>query len=69
MPESDPTKVLVYQYRYWDEQEKRFKDSHVSATIIAIRNGLGMPLLDTGKWVPQAEVEGGIYCGRPTDKK
>ena len=60
-PSDRPGQILVYRYRYWDEDSKGFKNSRVFATMIAIKQGLGLPIFESAIWVPRVEVDGGIY--------
>jgi len=53
--------VLVYLYEYWDSAQSTRKVSDVYATILAIRDGLGLPVYDSGIWVSLEDVQGGIY--------
>lgn len=53
--------ILVYRYQYWDEQTDQPVVSSGYATIMAIRSGLGIPIISSGKWVPIAELKGGIH--------
>jgi hypothetical protein len=63
--------VLVYTYRFWDEDAQTYKGSgNLYATIMTIRNGLGIPNLDSAKWVPLSDVQDGIYIyRRPSEKR
>ena len=59
----------VYRYVYWDERSASHIESSTYATVVAIRDGLGLPLYDTGRVVPDDEVEGGIYRPRAASSK
>jgi hypothetical protein len=55
------SQVMVYLFTSWDDRARSIVTSDVYATIMTIRSGLGMPVLESGKSVPRAEVEGGIH--------
>ena len=61
-----PQQVLVYRYKYWDETRKEHVVSSDYATILAIRDGLGLPLFETAAWVDANQLQGGIYRPRGT---
>ena len=44
--------VLVYDYEYWDPESQRMVRSARPATLDAIRNGLGVPVLASARRVP-----------------
>ena len=50
MLQSDLT-VLVYEYEYWDPESQRMVRSTRPATLEAIRNGLGVPVLSSARRV------------------
>lgn len=55
------SEILVYRYQYWNEKTDQPVVSDGYATIMAIRSGLGIPIISSGKWVPIAELKGGIH--------
>jgi len=50
--------VLVYDYESWDPQLDRMVVSDRSATLEAIRRGLGRPIVATGRKVPVSLLDG-----------
>jgi hypothetical protein len=48
--------MLVYRYEFWDEQREMIRESDTFATLDAILQGLGIPLMHTGKVVPRCGV-------------
>ena len=52
-------KVWVYQYTYWDEASRTHKTSTQYATMDAIRNGLGIPVLSSERKVWRADLTHG----------
>ena len=52
------TSVMVYDYEYWDPDKGAMLRSHVPATLEAIKSGLGIPLVSTGRWVPLSQIDG-----------
>ena len=48
--------LLVYRYEFWDEKRNSMRESETYATLDAILNGMGLPLLYTAKVVPRAGV-------------
>jgi hypothetical protein len=49
--------MLVYRYEFWDERRGMIRESDTFATLDAILQGLGIPLMHSGKVVPGS----GIY--------
>lgn len=49
--------VWVYQYRYWDAAADTFVLSRDWATLDAIKNGLGIAVLETARKVPARMVK------------
>jgi len=45
------TSVWVYRYRYWDPASNEMVTASREATLDAIRNGLGVPLVESGRKV------------------
>jgi len=52
-----PESVMVYDYEYWDPERSQMLRSQVPATLEAIKSGLGIPLLDTGRAIARAELD------------
>ena len=53
--------ATVYPYSYWDEDKEMSFVADGYATLEAIENGLGVPILTARKQVPESEVIGGIW--------
>ena len=49
--EDSGTWVLVYDYEYWDPLQEGMVRAEGAATLEAIKNGLGQPILSSGKKV------------------
>jgi hypothetical protein len=49
--------VVVYRYDYWDADENRMVTSQAEATLECIRNGLGIPVIQSGRKVPRTAVD------------
>jgi hypothetical protein len=49
--------VVVYQYRYWDAEKSQMTVAPDMATLDAIKNGLGIPMSETGQKVARSEVD------------
>ena len=49
--------LWVYRYRSWDEDKQEMTLSSAMATLDAIRNGLGIPALESATRVPLADVD------------
>lgn len=43
--------VWVYRYRFWDPASNEMVTASREATLDAIRNGLGVPLVESGRKV------------------
>jgi hypothetical protein len=50
--------VVVYRYDYWDEDQLRMITSTLEATLQCIRDGLGIPIIESGRKVPRTAVDG-----------
>jgi hypothetical protein len=51
------TWVLVYDYEYWDPRKETMVRAQHSATLEAIKNGLGQPILPSGRKVRLAQLD------------
>jgi hypothetical protein len=49
--------VVVYQYRYWDAEKSQMTVAPEMATLDAIKDGLGIPMSETGTKVGRSEVD------------
>ena len=49
--------MWVYKYRYWDEERQQNVVSEEMYTLEAIRAGLGIAVIDSGRKVPLQEVD------------
>jgi hypothetical protein len=49
--------VIVYRYDYWDEDQHRMVTSKAEATLQCIRDGLGIPVVESGRKVPRTAVD------------
>ena len=49
--------MLVYDYQFWDPGIGEMVDSEAPATLEATKNGLGMPLVQTGRRVARAALD------------
>jgi hypothetical protein len=49
--------VVVYHYRYWDEDKNEMVTSSSEATLPCIKDGLGIPILESGRKVPRSAVD------------
>ena len=49
--------VMVYDYEYWDPASEHMKISATPATLDAIKNGLGIPILASGRKVAADEID------------
>jgi hypothetical protein len=49
--------VVVYHYRYWDEDKQEMVTSSSAATLPCIKDGLGIPILESGRKVPRNAVD------------
>lgn len=60
--------VLVYLYTYWDDRTHKQETSTRFATLEAIRNGLGLPVLENARKVDRAGlIEGAFYVPSPAE--
>jgi hypothetical protein len=59
--------MLVYDYQFWDPGLGRMIISESPATLEAIKNGLGIPLPETGRRVARAALDafGRVKAGFP----
>ena len=57
-------KVLVYLYSSWDDESKSHKTSTRYATIDAIKNGLGVPVLKSERKIKRSELIDGSFYDR-----
>jgi hypothetical protein len=48
----------VYKYRFWDEERQENAVSEEMFTIEAIRDGLGVAIMESGRKVGVNEVDG-----------
>lgn len=63
-----PRTVLVYLYTYWDDRSKKQEISTRFATLEAIRNGLGLPVLENARKVdPERLIDGAFYIPAPEE--
>jgi hypothetical protein len=49
--------VVVYRYRYWDEERREMTTSKGEATLPCIKDGLGIPVVESGRKVPRSCVD------------
>ena len=49
--------VVVYRYHYWDEDQHQMVISKWEATLQCIKDGLGIPAIETGRKVPRAALD------------
>ena len=49
--------VVVYHYRYWDEDQHQMVTSRSAATLPCIKDGLGIPIIESGRKVPRTAVD------------
>jgi len=49
--------VFVYLYRYWDEDKHQMVTSSSAATLACIKDGLGIPILESGRKVLRTAVD------------
>jgi hypothetical protein len=52
------TFTWVYKYRYWDEERQENAVSEEMFTLEAIRDGLGVAIIESGRKVGINEVDG-----------
>ena len=51
------TSVWVYRYRFWDPASNEMVTASREATLDAIRNGLGVPLVESGRKVELRAID------------
>lgn len=49
--------VVVYRYHYWDEDRHQMVVSKREATLQCIRDGLGIPVIESGRKVPRSALD------------
>jgi hypothetical protein len=49
--------LVVYRYKYWDESTDSMQVSNGMATLTCIRDGLGTPIIESGRKVPRDAVD------------
>lgn len=49
--------VVVYHYRYWDEDKHEMVTSKSEAMLPCIKDGLGIPIIESGRKVPRTAVD------------
>jgi hypothetical protein len=49
--------IVVYRYDYWDVDQNRMVSSQAEATLECIRDGLGIPVIESGRKVPRTAVD------------
>lgn len=49
--------VVVYRYRYWDEERQEMRISEEYATLDAIKDGLGIVDTESGRKVARPELD------------
>jgi hypothetical protein len=49
--------IVVYLYQYWDEDKHQMVTSTSAATLPCIKDGLGIPILESGRKVPRTAVD------------
>ena len=49
--------IWVYKYRYWDPDQGALETSRNFFTLDAIRDGLGMAIIESGMKVPIGDVD------------
>jgi hypothetical protein len=57
MEADSPHFLLVYDYRFWNPDTQRMEISKAPATLEAIRAGLGVPVIESGRKVPRSQVD------------
>jgi hypothetical protein len=50
--------VVVYHYHYWDEERRQMVVSQREATLQCIKDGLGIPIIESGRKVSLTELDG-----------
>jgi hypothetical protein len=49
--------VVLYRYRYWDAEKGHMVEARDKATLDAIKDGLGVPMTETGEKVARSDVD------------
>lgn len=49
--------VWVYRYRYWDPKSNEMVTAGREATLDAIRNGLGVPVIESGRKAAVSDLD------------
>lgn len=49
--------IVVYRYHYWDEEQHQMVVSRREATLECIRNGLGIPIVESGRKVHFSQLD------------
>jgi hypothetical protein len=49
--------VMVYRYRYWDEDREQHIESKWEATLECINSGLGTAIVESGRQVPRTSLD------------
>ena len=57
MENTSDNQVWVYRYRYWDPSPDHFIVSNRLATLEAIKNGLGIPVLESGMRISRTYID------------
>ena len=55
--EHNDTVVWVYKYRYWDPKSNEMVTAGREATLDAIKNGLGIPVVESGRKVALSDLD------------
>jgi hypothetical protein len=55
--DSNETVVWVYRYRYWDPKSNEMVTAAREATLEAIKNGLGIPVIESGRKVTFSHLD------------
>ena len=55
--ETEGTSVWVYRYRYWDPARNEMMTASREATLDAIKSGLGVPVVESGRKVPMRTID------------
>lgn len=60
------TDVWVYEYKYWDVKRGDLVVAKYVATLDAIRNGLGEPIITSGRPMPRSmlDLDGRVLVGQ-----
>jgi len=56
--DSNDAVVWVYRYRYWDPRWNEMVTATREATLDAIRNGLGVPIVESGRKAQLSDLDG-----------